>query len=473
MTTPSSNSQPLTLFEKIWKSHTIIDEGGQSLLYVDWLLTSEGSIHAFNVLRAEGLKVRRPAQVKGVADHYVSTRGPTMEDVVDDERRRMIRVLETNAHESGIELYGLGHPARGIQHLVGPEQGMTQPGLIVLCGDSHTSTQSAVGALAFSIGGELGHALATQTVWQRKPRKMRISVEGTRPYGVSAKDVILAIIAQVGHSGALQHAIEYAGPVIRDMSIEERMTVCNMSVEAGARLGIIAPDEKTYEYLKDRPYGPRPGADMDAAVAYWRTLPSDPGAVFDKEHVMDASGLTPMATWGNSPEDAVSIEGRVPDPHDEPDEKRRTSMERSLQYMGLTPGTAMRDIAIDQVFIGSCTNGRLEDLRAAAALVQGRRAVVQALVSPGSEQVKRRAEAEGLDRIFRDAGFTWGEASCSMCVGMNGDSVADGKRCASTSNRNFRGRQGPGSRTHLVGPETAAAAALTGRLADPREWMRK
>ncbi|OWT60237.1 3-isopropylmalate dehydratase large subunit [Candidimonas nitroreducens] len=463
---------PRTLFEKIWQSHTIIEEeGGQSLLYVDWLLCSEGSIHAFNILRQEGVGIRRPGQVKGVADHYASTSGPRLQDVMGDDRRNMIRTLERNTGEFGVELFGLEHPARGIQHLVGPEQGMTQPGLIVLCGDSHTSTQSAVGALAFSIGGELAHALATQTVWQRKPRKMRVWVKGTRPRGVSAKDVILAIIAQVGHSGALQHAVEYDGPAIRAMSIEERMTVCNMSVEAGARLGIIGPDEKTYEYLRNRPYGPREGEEMDRATAYWRTLPTDPGALFDKEHVLDAGTLTPMVTWGNTPADAVSIEARVPDPQDESDEQRRNSMERSLQYMGLRPGTRMQDIAVDQVFIGSCTNGRLADLRAAASVIRGRRAVVPALVSPGSQQVKRNAEAEGLDRIFREAGFTWGEASCSMCVGMNGDSVPEGMRCASTSNRNFRGRQGPGSRTHLLGPEMAAAAALAGRLTDVREWL--
>ena len=464
---------PLTLFEKIWKSHTIIeDEGGQSLLYVDWLLCSEGSVHAFNILRQEGVKVRRPNQVMGVADHYVASGGPRMEDVVDDERRNMIRTLENNVREAKVRMFGLGDPYRGIQHLVGPEQGMTQPGLIVLCGDSHTSTQGAVGALAFSIGGELSHALATQTVWQRKPKKMRMWVHGSRPVGVSAKDVILAIISKVGHSGALQHAIEYDGPAIRAMSVEERMTVCNMSIEAGARLGIIGPDEKTYAYLKNRPYGPKAGADMDRALAYWKTLPTDSDATFDKEQSLDASGLTPMVTWGNSPEDAISIDARVPDPRQASDEKHRLSMEQSLDYMGLKPGTAMKDIAIDQVFIGSCTNGRLEDLRAAAAVIQGRRAVVPALVVPGSTQVKLQAEAEGLDRIFLNAGFTWGESGCSMCVGMNGDSVAEGKRCASTSNRNFRGRQGRGSRTHLLGPEMAVAAALTGHLTDVRELVK-
>jgi 3-isopropylmalate/(R)-2-methylmalate dehydratase large subunit len=462
-------SAPLTVFEKVWKSHSIAEEGGQTLLYIDWLLCSEGSVHAFNIVRREGVKVRRPQQVFGVADHYVGSAGPGMEHVVDDERRNMIRILERNSEEAGIRLFGLGDPGRGIQHLLGPEQGLTQPGLIVLCGDSHTSTQGALGGLAFGIGGELGHALATQTIWQRKPKKMRMRVDGRRPRGVSAKDVILAIVAKLGHGGALQHAIEYDGDAIRDMSMEERMTVCNMSIEAGARLGIIGPDEKTFEYVRGRPYAPKEGEEMEAAIRYWKTLPTDPDAVFDKEETLDASTLSPMVTWGNSPENAVPIGSVVPDPADEPDAQRRAAMERSLEYMGLEPGTRMQDIAIDQVFIGSCTNSRIEDLRAAAAVVKGRRAVVPALVSPGSTPVKLHAEAEGLDRIFRDAGFTWGEAGCSMCVGMNGDNVPEGKRCASTSNRNFRGRQGKGSRTHLVGPEMAAAAALTGRLTDVRE----
>ncbi|MGZ8156117.1 MAG: 3-isopropylmalate dehydratase large subunit [Burkholderiales bacterium] len=465
-------SAPLTLFEKIWKAHTIVeDEGGQTLLYIDWLLCSEGSVHAFNILRREGVKVRRPKQVFGVADHYAPSGGIRMEDVVDEERRNMIRILERNTAESGVKLFGLGDPRRGIQHLLGPELGLTQPGVIILCGDSHTSTQGAVGALAFGIGGELGHALATQTIWQRKPKTMRVRVDGGRPRGVSAKDVILTIIAKLGHGGALQHAIEYDGDAILAKSVEERMTVCNMSIEAGARLGIFGPDEKTFEYLRNRPYGPREGAQMDAALACWKKLPTDPGASFDKEVSIDATMLSPMVTWGNSPENAVPIDAAVPDPAQEPDEQKRVAMLRSLEYMDLRPGTRMQDIRIDQVFIGSCTNARIEDLRAAAALVKGRKAQVPALVVPGSTPVKLRAEAEGLHRVFLEAGFTWGEAGCSMCVGMNGDQVADGKRCASTSNRNFRGRQGRGSRTHLVGPEMAAAAALTGRLTDVREFL--
>jgi 3-isopropylmalate/(R)-2-methylmalate dehydratase large subunit len=409
--------------------------------------------------------------VFGVADHYTASAGPRIEDVVDDERRNMIHILERNSQENDLRLFGMGDPARGIQHLVGPEQGLTQPGVVILCGDSHTSTQGALGALAFGIGGELGHALATQTIWQRKPEKMLVRVDGKRPRGVSAKDVILSIVSKLGHGGALQHAIEYAGETISDMSIEERMTVCNMSIEAGARLGIIGPDEKTFEYMRNRPYGPKEGAQMDAAIAYWKTLPTDRGAVFDKQAAIDASTLAPMVTWGNSPENAVAISGVVPDPANEPDAQRRTAMERSLEYMGLEPGTRMQGLAVDQVFIGSCTNSRIEDLRAAAAVIKGRKAAVPALVVPGSTQVKMKAEAEGLDRIFREAGFTWGEAGCSMCVGMNGDNVPEGKRCASTSNRNFRGRQGKGSRTHLVGPEMAAAAAITGRLTDVREFL--
>ena len=462
--------KPLCLFEKIWKSHTIVDdEGGQTLLYVDWLMTSEGSFHAFDLMNAQGFRVRRPQQVFGMVDHYSATSGPRMEDVVDDERRNVIRMLERNAEEARIRLWGLGDPNRGIQHLVGPEQGLTQPGVVILCSDSHTSTQGAIGALAFGIGGELAHVLSTQTIWQRKPPTMRVLVDGKRPPGVSAKDVILAIVAKLGHGGALRHAIEYDGEAIRAMSVEERMTVCNMSIEAGARLGIIGPDEKTFAYVAGRPYAPKAGVAMDAALAYWRTLPTDADAKFDQEVRLDAATLAPMVTWGNSPENAVRIDGVVPDPKFETDPQKRAAMERSLEYMDLKPGTLMTDVHIDQVFIGSCTNSRIEDLRAAAALARGRKAVVPTLVVPGSNQVKLNAEAEGLDRIFRSAGFAWGEAGCSMCVAMNGDQVPEGKRCASTSNRNFRGRQGRGSRTHLVGPEMAVAAAVTGRLTDVRE----
>ncbi len=466
-------SLPRTLFEKIWDQHTIVtNEGGQTLLYVDWLLCSEGSIHAFNILRAEGEKVRCPERVFGVADHYPASGGPTMADVLDDERRNMIATLDRNTQQYGIQYFGLGDPRRGIQHLVGPEQGLAQPGVIILCGDSHTSTQAAVGAIAFGIGGELAHVLATQTIWQRKPANMRVTVEGKRPPGVAAKDVILAIIAKVGAGGAVQHAIEYAGSTIRDMSVEERMTVCNMSIEAGARAGIIAPDEKTAAYVKGRPYAPRGEQAWNQAVAYWNSLPSDADAKFEREVTLDATTLAPMVTWGNSPENALPITAVVPEPDSEPDAQRRAGMVRSLEYMDLKPGTRMTDIAIDQVFIGSCTNSRIEDLRAAAAIANGRKAIVPALVTPGSTGVKQQAEAEGLDRIFRAAGFAWGEAGCSMCVSMNGDTVPAGKRCASTSNRNFRGRQGKDSRTHLVSPIMAVAAALSGRLADVRDFLR-
>ena len=463
--------KPQTIVDKIWAQHTIAEQDGQTLLYVDWLMCSEGSFHAFDLVHTQGYRVRRPQQVFGVIDHYSASGGPRMADVVDDERRNVIRMLERNAQEAKIRLFGLGDPSRGIQHLVGPEQGLTQPGVIILCSDSHTSTQGAVGALAFGIGGELAHVLATQTIWQRKPKHLRVLVQGRRPRAVSAKDVILAIVARLGHGGALQHAIEYDGPAIREMSVEERMTVGNMSIEAGARLGIIAPDEKTFEYVMNRPYSPQSEAERERALAYWKTLPSDAGAVFDKEIMIDATELAPMVTWGNSPENAVPIDGVVPDPSTEPDAQRRNMMERSLEYMDLAPGTRMTDVKIDQVFIGSCTNSRIEDLRAAAAVAKGRKVVVPALVVPGSTQVKITAEQEGLDRIFRAAGFTWGEAGCSMCVGMNGDLVPAGQRCASTSNRNFRGRQGKGSRTHLVSPQMAAAAALTGRLTDIRGFL--
>ncbi len=467
-------NQPRVLFDKIWDQHAIItNEGGQTLLFVDWLLCSEGSFLAFNNLRLGGHKVRCPERVFGVADHYPASGGPTLADVVDEERRNMIRMLEHNTREFGITYFGLGDRRRGIQHQVGPEQGLAQPGVIILCSDSHTSTQAALGAIAFGIGGELAHVLATQTIWQRKPRNMRIAIEGKRQLGVTAKDVILAIIAKIGAGGAVQHAIEYAGETIRDMSIEERMTVCNMSIEAGARAGIIAPDEKAFAYVKGRPYAPRGEGAWNKALAYWKTLPTDPGAQFDREVTLDVSTLEPMVTWGNSPENALPITGIVPDPSAEPDAQRHAGMERSLEYMDLKPGMRMTDIAIDQVFIGSCTNSRIEDLRAAAALAKGRKAVVPTLVTPGSTGVKLQAEAEGLDRIFREAGFVWGEAGCSMCVSMNGDTVPPGKRCVSTSNRNFRGRQGKGSRTHLVSPIMAVAAAVAGRLVDVRTFLER
>ena len=459
-----------TLYEKIWDAHRIAEgDDGQTLLHVARHLVHDGSVHAFEFLRDRGLKVRRPDQIFATPDHGVSTLIHKVEAIPDEEQRRVVQLLGRNTREFGIVHFALDDPRQGIVHVVGPEQGITQPGIVLVCGDSHTSTHGALGALAFGAGAsEITHVLATQTTWQRRSKTMRVAVDGKLPLGVTAKDVILAIIAKVGANGAAGHVIEYAGSAIRAMSIEERLTVCNMSIEAGARAGMVAPDDTTYAYLKGRPYAPK-GAAWDRAVAYWTTLPSDPDAVFDSEVALDAARLAPMVTWGNSPEDALPVTGTVPDPAKEKDLDRKAYMERTLQYMGLAPGMALTDIAVDQVFIGSCTNARLDDLRAAAQVAKRGKAKVPVLVSPGSTQVKLAAEKEGLDRIFREAGFEWRESGCSMCVGMNGDLVAAGKRCASTSNRNFVGRQGKGSRTHLLSPAMAAAAALTGRITDVRK----
>jgi 3-isopropylmalate/(R)-2-methylmalate dehydratase large subunit len=459
-----------TLYEKIWDAHRIVDGAdGQTLLHVARHLVHDGSVHAFEFLNDRGLKVRRPDQVFATPDHGVSTQVHQVDAIADPEQRRVVQLLERNTREAGIVHFALDDPRQGIVHVVGPEQGITQPGMVLVCGDSHTATHGALGALAFGAGAsEITHVLATQTTWQRRSKTMRVTVDGRLPAGVTAKDVILAIIAKVGANGAAGHVIEYAGSTIRAMSIEERLTVCNMSIEAGARAGMVAPDDTTYAYLEGRPFAPR-GAALERALAYWKTLPSDPDARFDSEVTIDAAPLVPMVTWGNSPEDALPVTGRVPDPAREQDPEKKAYLERTLQYMGLAPGTALTDIAVDQVFIGSCTNARLEDLRAAAQIAKRGKAKVPAMVSPGSTQVKLAAEKEGLDRIFRDAGFEWRESGCSMCVGMNGDLVAPGKRCASTSNRNFVGRQGKGSRTHLLSPAMAAAAALTGRITDVRK----
>ncbi len=462
-------AEPRTLLDKIWNDHLILEEDGQCLLLVGRHLAHDGSYHAFSAIEARGLKLRRPDQTFATPDHGVPTISRRVEDIADPAQRRVVEALPANAAKYGFTLFGLNDPRQGIVHVVGPEQGVTQPGLLLVCGDSHTSTHGALGALAFGIGAsEVAHVLATQTLWRKRPKSMRVTVEGARPAGVTAKDVILAVIARIGANGGNGHVLEYAGSTIRAMSIEERLTVCNMSIEAGARAGMVAPDETTYAYLKGRPFAPQ-GAGWDAALAYWKTLPSDPGARFDAEVTLDAAALAPMVTWGNSPDEAVPITGSVPDPESAGSEQQRAAMRETLDYMGLAPGTRLSDVAVDQVFIGSCTNGRIEDLRAAAAVARRGRAVVPALVSPGSTLVKRQAEAEGLDRIFREAGFEWRESGCSMCVGMNGDLVGAGKRCASTSNRNFRGRQGRGSRTHLMSPAMAAAAALRGRLTDVRE----
>ena len=398
---------------------------------------------------------------------------PTLgSEAPDPEIARMIELFEENSTRHGLTNFRLGDPRQGIVHVVGPEQGITLPGITLCCGDSHTSTHGALGAFAFGVGAsEVSHVLATQSLWQKKPRTMRIAVEGERGIGVTAKDIILAIIARIGAGGGVGHAIEYAGSTIRALTAEERMTVCNMSIEAGARAGMIAPDETTFEYLKGRPYAPS-GAAWEQAVEYWRTLPSDVGAAFDREVTLAAADIAPMVTWGTSPEDALPITGRVPDPADEPDAAKRTAMEGSLDYMGLAPGAALDGLAVDRVFIGSCTNSRIEDLREAASVARGQRAAVPAMVVPGSGLIKAEAEAEGLDRVFLAAGFEWREAGCSMCVGMNGDAGNAGERIASTSNRNFVGRQGTGVRTHLVSPAMAAAAAVTGTLTDPRSLAR-
>ena len=458
---------PQTMFEKIWQRHVVTEgPGGQTLLYVDRHLLHEGSAAAFTRLERSGRRVRRPDRCFATADHYLPTTPPGT-PIADAEVRGMIEALDRHTAQRRIVYFGVGDARRGIVHVIGPEQGITQPGILLVCGDSHTATHGALGALAFGIGStEVEHVLATQCLWQRKPRVLRIRVDGRLAAGVGAKDVILAIIATIGAAGGVGHAIEYGGEVIRAMSVDERMTVCNMSIEAGARAGMIAPDEKTFAYLKGRPYAPQ--ATWDEAVAFWKTMPSDPDAVFDREVSLDGAAIAPTVTWGTSPQDALPVTERVPDPRAEADTARRASMERALAYMGLTPGTPLTEVKVDRVFIGSCTNSRLDDLRAAAAVAKGRRAVIPAWVVPGSGLIKQAAEAEGLDRIFRDAGFQWREAGCSMCVGMNGETAAEGVRVASTSNRNFEGRQGKGARTHLVSPAMAAAAAVTGRLADVR-----
>jgi 3-isopropylmalate/(R)-2-methylmalate dehydratase large subunit len=463
---------PATLFDKIWSSHAIlVRPDGAALLHIDRHLVHDGSGNAFRILKEKGLAVRRPDRTFATPDHYVSTLSHDLASINEPHRRGVVEDLEANAKAAGLTLFGLADRRQGIVHVVGPEQGLSQPGMIMVCGDSHTATHGALGALAFGVGAsEVGHVLATQTLWQRKPKNMRIVVDGTLAHGVHAKDVILAIIARIGTAGGVGHVIEYAGSTIRALGIEGRLTICNMSIEAGARAGMVAPDETTFAYLHGRPYAPK-GADWDTALAYWGTFASDADAQFDREVSLDAAEVAPMVTWGTSPEAAAPITERVPDPASVPDAARRQSMERALAYMDLRPGMPLSDIAIDRVFIGSCTNSRIEDLRAAATVLDGRRAVIPAMAVPGSSLVKAQAESEGLDAIFKRAGFEWREAGCSMCVGMNGDLVAPGERCASTSNRNFVGRQGKGARTHLVSPVMAAAAAITGKLTDVRQFL--
>jgi 3-isopropylmalate/(R)-2-methylmalate dehydratase large subunit len=455
------------MFEKIWARHVVAEgPGGHVLLYIDRHLLHEGTAAAFGRLARSERRVRRPDLSFATADHYLRTSpgSPTS----DAETRGMVEALGRHTAEQRILYFGVGDPRRGIVHVIGPEQGLTLPGVTLVCGDSHTATHGAFGALAFGIGSsEVEHVLATQTLWQKKPATMRISVDGRLGPGVNAKDVILAIIARIGAGGGVRHAIEYAGSTIRAMSMDERMTVCNMSIEAGARAGMIAPDETTYAYIEGRPLAPS-GPAWPRALAEWQALPSDPGAVFDREVHLAASEIAPTVTWGTSPQDALPITARVPDPASVADPGRRESMARALAYMGLDPGTPLSNVMVNRVFIGSCTNSRLDDLRAAARVAKGRRAVVPAWIVPGSGLIKRAAEAEGLDRIFREAGFEWREAGCSMCVGMNGETAAAGERVASTSNRNFEGRQGQGARTHLMSPAMAAAAAVTGMLTDVR-----
>jgi 3-isopropylmalate/(R)-2-methylmalate dehydratase large subunit len=461
-----------TMLDKIWAAHAIIARpDGFTLLHIDRHLVHDGSANAFRKLKEKGLKVARPDRTFATPDHYVSTLGRALASINEPHRRAMVEDLEANAKASGVTLFGLADQRQGIVHVVGPEQGLSQPGMIMVCGDSHTATHGALGALAFGVGAsEVAHVLATQSLWQSKPKSMRVSVDGALAPGVHAKDVILAIIARIGTAGGTGHVIEYAGSAVRALSIEGRLTVCNMSIEAGARAGMVAPDDITFQYLNGRPFAPK-GADWDKALGAWRALPSDAEARFDREVALDAAEIAPMVTWGTSPEAAAPITGRVPDPAQAADATRRDTMERALAYMDLKPGTPLSDIAIDRVFLGSCTNSRIEDLRVAARLADGRRAKVPTMVVPGSGLVKAQAEAEGLDIIFKRAGFEWREAGCSMCVGMNGDLVAPGERCASTSNRNFVGRQGKGARTHLVSPAMAVAAAVTGKLTDVRQLM--
>jgi 3-isopropylmalate/(R)-2-methylmalate dehydratase large subunit len=459
--------RPRTLFEKIWERHVVArGPGDQELLYVDRHLLHEGATHALARLVQAGRRVRRPDLTFATADHYVPTSPGAVAS--DPALGRMVETLRQQARAWGITFFDVSDPRRGIVHVIGPEQGVTLPGLTVVCGDSHTTTHGAFGALALGVGAtEVEHVLATQTLWQRRPRTLRVTVTGRLGFGVTAKDLILALIARLGADGALGHVVEFAGPAVRALDMEARMTVCNMSVEAGARAGLMAPDDTTFAYLEGRPFAPR-GEAWTRALEDWRRLPSDPGAVFDREVALDATEVVPMVTWGTSPQDALPITGRVPDPAAVADPVRRAAMERALAYMGLRPGVPLTELAVDRVFIGSCTNGRLHDLRLAARVVRGRRARVPAWVVPGSGLVKRAAEAEGLDRIFREAGFEWREAGCSMCVGMNGEVGREGERVASTSNRNFEGRQGRGVRTHLMSPPMAAAAAVTGRLTDVR-----
>ncbi len=466
---------PQTLFEKIWNRHVIVQRSeSEALLHVDRNFVHEGSFHAFGALAAEGRKVRKPRQTFATADHYVPTRNREKgaAAVTDPEMINMLELFAKYTKANGItNYYDLEHPQQGIVHVVGPELGITQPGLIITCGDSHTPTHGAFGAYAVGIGAsQLKQILATQCLWQKKPKTLRVTVDGTMPAGVTAKDIVLAVIAKIGTAGGTSHAVEFAGAAIRALSMEGRLTVCNMATELGARSGMIAPDDTTYAYLKGREFSPQ-GAHWDKALQFWRSLPTDDGARFDREVTLDAATVSPMVTWGTSPEEAISITAAIPDPASASDANKRSHMEQALRYMELTPGTPVDGLKIHRAFIGTCTNGRIEDLRAAAAVLKGRKSLVPAWVSPGSTTVKRQAEAEGLDKIFIAAGFDWRASGCSSCAATNGDTVPAGERCASTSNRNFEGRQGKGARTHLMSPAMVAAAAVMGKLTDVRKLM--
>jgi len=462
-----------TMFDKVWDHHVVRSAPDEpDLLYIDLHLVHEvTSPQAFDALRLAGRSVRRPDLTVATIDHGVPT-ADRASGIKDPLSKAQIETLMRNCEQYGITLFGLDDPRQGIVHVVGPEQGLTQPGMTIVCGDSHTATHGAFGALAFGIGtSEVEHVLATQTLPQRRPASMAINVEGDLGPGVTAKDIILGIIARIGTAGGTGYVIEYRGSTIRDLDMAGRMTICNMSIEAGARAGMIAPDDKAFEYLKGRPHVSRDS--WDEVIEFWRSLPSDPAASFDTEIHIDAADLEPYVSWGTNPGQTVGITGRIPDPSEFDDPIERESAERALVYMALEPGTPITDIPIDRVFLGSCTNARIEDLRAAARLLDGKKVAsgVSAMVVPGSGLVKLQAEEEGLDLIFKQAGFEWRDAGCSMCLGMNPDILAPGERCASTSNRNFEGRQGKGGRTHLLSPEMAVAAAVEGRLADVREWM--
>ena len=463
---------PRTLLEKIWESHLVDQqEDGTCLLYIDRHIIHEvTSPQPFEGLKMAGRQVRRPELTLAVIDHNIAT---DRDEEIPEDSQLQIDTLRRNCADFGVELFEVDDPRNGIVHIIGPEQGFTLPGTTLVCGDSHTATHGALGSLAFGIGtSEVEHVMASQTLLQAPVKSMRVTVNGELPAACTAKDLILALIGKIGTGGGTGHVIEYTGPAIRALSMEGRMTVSNMSIEAGARAGLIAPDEKTFEYLKGRPFAPK-GADWDAAVAYWKTLPSDPGATYDTEVTLDVGEIEPQVTWGTSPEDVIPITGVVPDPKDASNEDKAAAIKRSNEYMGLQPGTKMTDIEIDTVFVGACTNGRIEDIRAVAEVAKGRKVKegIRTLIVPGSGLVKQQAEEEGLAQILMDAGFDWREPGCSMCLAMNVDRLQPGERCAATSNRNFEGRQGRGGRTHLVGPAMAAAAAITGRLTDVREMM--